>query len=104
MDTDTAGYKQERFKEISDEMANMLARVGWKKDFIAKNVPMIPISGWIGDNLLKKSDNMPWWSGKEVVNIKDEKVMVETLLHALNDMASVPQRDDNKPMRLPISG
>merc|ERR1712048_1314260 len=33
-------------------------KVGWKKDFIEKNTPVLPISGWMGDNLLKKSDNM----------------------------------------------
>jgi elongation factor 1-alpha len=38
-------------------MRNMLQKVGWKKDFIEKNVPFMPISGWMGDNLLKKSDN-----------------------------------------------
>ena len=30
MDSDTAGYKQERYNEIRDEMRHMLARVGWK--------------------------------------------------------------------------
>jgi hypothetical protein len=30
MDSDTAGYKEERYKEIRDEMKHMLARVGWK--------------------------------------------------------------------------
>eukprot|EP00971_Amphidinium_carterae_P159072 3153847-Amphidinium_carterae.1 len=27
---------------------------------------MLPISGWMGDNLLKKSTNMTWWSGVDV--------------------------------------
>ena len=39
--------------------------VGWKKDFIEKNTPVMPISGWMGDNLLKKSDNMAWWKGQD---------------------------------------
>merc|ERR1712025_1287283 len=30
MDTEVAGYKNERFKEIRDEMRDMLIRVGWK--------------------------------------------------------------------------
>jgi elongation factor 1-alpha len=104
MDTDVAGYKQDRYKEISDEMANMLGRVGWKKDFVAKSVPMIPISGWVGDNLIKKSENMGWWTGKEVVNEAGDKIQVTTLLDALNDMACQPARDEASPMRLPISG
>merc|ERR1711991_687804 len=57
MDCDTAGYKQERYDEISNEMKSMLIKVGWKKDFIEKNTPVLPISGWMGDNLLKKSSS-----------------------------------------------
>merc|ERR1711937_488521 len=30
MDCDTAGYKQERYDEIANEMKNMLGKVGWK--------------------------------------------------------------------------
>jgi elongation factor 1-alpha len=104
MDTDTAGYKEERYKEISDEMANMLGRVGWKKDFVAKSVPFLPISGWIGDNLLTMSTNMAWWKGKEVVNMTGKTVQVNTLKDALNDMVDMPARDESSPMRLPISG
>ena len=66
-DCDTAGYKKDRFDEISNEMSSMLVKVGWKKDFIEKNTPMLPISGWMGDNLLKKSTNMGWWAGVDII-------------------------------------
>merc|ERR1712072_1169310 len=67
MDCDTAGYKKERYDEISNEMLSVLVKVGWKKDFIEKSAPRLPISGWMGDNLLKKSSNMGWWSGADVL-------------------------------------
>merc|ERR1712093_758205 len=60
MDCDTAGYKQSRFDEIANEMKSMLMKVGWKKDFIEKNTPVLPISGWMGDNLIKPSEKMTW--------------------------------------------
>ncbi len=66
MDSDTAGYKEDRYVEIRNEMRNMLIRVGWKKEFVAESVPVLPISGWMGDNLLNKSTNMTWWNGVEV--------------------------------------
>merc|ERR1719502_878494 len=66
MDCDTAGYKKERYEEIRNEMMNMLSKVGWKKDFLDGGVPYMPISGWLGDNLIKKSDKMPWWSGVDI--------------------------------------
>jgi elongation factor 1-alpha len=46
----------------------------------------------MGDNLIKKSEKMPWWSGNEVKTLDDRTVKVETLLNALNDMAVVPER------------
>merc|ERR1712123_408958 len=52
MDTDTAGpYSKERYDEVGGEMKNMLIKVGWKKDFVEKSTPFLPLSGWIGDNL-----------------------------------------------------
>jgi elongation factor 1-alpha len=104
MDCSTAGYKQARYEEIRDEMRNMLGKVGWKKDFVAKSVPVLPISGWMGDNLLKKSENMGWWSGMDIEVEGGEKLHVETLLNVLNDMARPPKRDLDKKMRMPLSG
>ena len=34
MDCDTAGYKQARHEEVSNEMKSMLVKVGWKKDMV----------------------------------------------------------------------
>jgi len=105
MDCDLAKYSKERYDEVGNEMRNMLMKVGWKKDFIEKNVPVLPISGWCGDNLIKKSTNMNWWSGVDVeVAGESEKVHVHTLLDCLNDMCRVPPRPTDAPMRLPISG
>ncbi|KAI9295291.1 elongation factor alpha-like protein [Neoconidiobolus thromboides FSU 785] len=88
MDSDTAGYKEDRYTEIRDEMASMLIKVGWKKEFIEKSVPILPISGWMGDNLLKKSEKMTWWKGVDVVTTSGKSLHIDTLLD----------------MRLPVSG
>jgi hypothetical protein len=58
--------QEERYKEVANEMKHMLVKVGWKGDFVEKSVPILPISGWMGDNLIKKSDKMPWWNGMTV--------------------------------------
>jgi len=110
MDCDVAKYSEARYTEIRDEMRNMLMKVGWRKDYITECVPVLPLSGWMGDNLLKPSENMKWWKG---VDIKKpdadgkpsaEKLHINCLLDCLNDYASVPVRDTNKPLRVPISG
>jgi elongation factor 1-alpha len=46
---DTAvNYAEERYMEIKKEVGEFLKKVGYKP----ANVPFIPISGWLGDNLL----------------------------------------------------
>jgi elongation factor 1-alpha len=104
MDTDVAGYKKDRYDEIQAEMSSTLMKVGWKKDFVQKSVPFLPISGWIGDNLIAKSDKMPWWKGCDVICQDGAKVHVDTLLDCLNNMVQPPVRDPAKATRMPVSG
>jgi len=103
MDCDAAGYKEDRYKEIKDEMTNMLIKVGWKKEFVKNCVPFMPISGWMGDNLLKKSEKMGWWKGADVKSQK-KPVHVDTLLDCLEHMVKPPKRALKKPLRMPVSG
>ena len=51
-------------------------------------IPFVPISGWAGDNMIEKSDNMPWYKGPY-------------LLEAL-DNCNPPTRPTDKPLRLPL--
>jgi len=104
MDCDVAKYSKERYTEVADEMTNMLAKVGWKKAFIANRTPVLPISGWIGDNLLKKSDKMPWWKGCDIKLSKTKTIHVDTLLDALNNMVQAPKRVQGEPLRMPVNG
>merc|ERR1711953_1071697 len=56
--------------------------------FKPKKIPFIPISGWVGDNMLEPSKNMPWYKGPY-------------LLAAL-DSIKPPKRPVDKPLRLPL--
>jgi len=107
MDCSVAGYGEPRYNEIRDEMCHMLKKVGWKKDFVDKQLPVLPISGWMGDNLIKKSDKMAWWKGVDIIITKGkekETLHVDTLLDCLEKMVVKPPRVSDKPMRCPISG
>ena len=84
MDAPGADYKEDRYKEIKDEVSAYLKQVGYKID----TVPFIPISGWTGDNMLEQSTNMPWYKG-------------DYLLKALNAIKP-PKRPILKPLRLPL--
>ena len=104
MDSDTAKYSEERYNEVKNEVRDMLIRVGWNKDFVMNSVPFIPFSAWKGDNLLKKSENMPWWNGVDAKAIDGSTVHVETLFDAIDKFLKVPKRPVDKPLRAPISG
>lgn len=104
MDSDYAGWKQERYEEIKNEVMNILVKVGWNKDFVAKNVPFIPYSGFRGDNMIKKSENMSWWNGVDVKAMDGSTVHVTTILDALNNYAKPPPRNIEKKFRGPVSG
>jgi elongation factor 1-alpha len=106
MDDKVADYKEERFEEIKKEMQRMAISVGWPKAFIEQKTPILPISGWKGDNLVKQSENMGWWKGCEVVigaKGKEEKQTIITLKDALDKYVRIPPRPKDKPFRMPVS-
>jgi len=104
MDCDVAKYGQPRYDEVKNEMKEMLVKIGWKKDFVDDSVPIVPISGWIGDNLITHSTNMPWWTGVEVKRVDGTKVQVKTILEVLEKLIQIPPRVTDKAMRMPVSG
>jgi elongation factor 1-alpha len=48
MDAKGADYKEERYNEIKAEVGLYLKQVGYK----IETIPFIPISGWVGDNMI----------------------------------------------------
>jgi len=84
MDDKTVNYDQKRYKEIKEEVAGYLKKVGYKP----MKIPFVPISGWAGDNMIEKSPNMPWYKGPY-------------LLEAL-DNVTPPKRPTDKALRLPL--
>ena len=81
---DDSNYSEARYKEVKETVEKMLKLVGYN---ITK-INFIPVSGWKGDNLVKKSENMPWYKGP-------------TLSEAL-DMFDPPEKPTGKPLRIPI--
>jgi len=96
---DSAEFKQDRFEEIKSEVEKMLTKIGYK----TKKIPFVPMSGYKGDNLTKKSENMPWWKGFSV-QMEKETITGFTLLDALEKTVTLPKRPTKKPFRMPVSG
>jgi elongation factor 1-alpha len=93
---DVCGWSEERYREICGEVQKFLKRVGYKPEAVA----MIPISGWLGDNMIEPTTNMSWWKGCEVVRSSGTKT-VRTLIEAI-DVIEPPVRPVEKPLRLPL--
>jgi elongation factor 1-alpha len=84
MDDKTVGFSQARFNEIKENTVDFLKKIGYSTD----KIPFIPLSGWAGDNLIEKSDNLKWFSGP-------------TLVEALDNITP-PSRPTDKPLRVPL--
>jgi len=104
MDEKTVGYSKARYDECANEMRDMLVKVGFKKEQVQNNIPIIPVSAWSGDNVVTKSGNMSWWEGQEVTGLTGNKVRINTLVDALNNFVVNPPRNFDAPLRVPISG
>ncbi len=81
---DAVGYRQEDYNKVKAEVEKLLIGIGYK----VADIKFIPCSGYVGDNLTKKSPNMTWYTGP-------------TLLEVV-DTFRVPPKPVDKPLRLPI--
>lgn len=81
---DAAGYEEAKFNQVKEDVSKLLKSVGFKPD----TIPFLAVSAYKGDNVMKKGENMPWYTGK-------------TLIDTLNAL-SPPERLNDKPLRLPI--
>ena len=81
---DMAKYAETRFTEVKTEVSNLLKSVGYNP----ANITFLPVASLHGENIVKKSTNMGWYTGP-------------TLLEAL-DTLKEPEKPTSLPLRLPI--
>ncbi len=81
---DTVNYDEAKYNAVKEEVGKLAQQVGYKLD----EIPFIPISALKGDNVAKKSENMPWYTGP-------------TVLEQL-DLIKEPEKPTDLPLRLPI--
>ncbi|AEH60382.1 translation elongation factor EF-1, subunit alpha [Methanosalsum zhilinae DSM 4017] len=81
---DDTKYSEDRYNQVKKDVSNLLGMVGFK----ASEIPFIPVSAYVGDNIGKKSENTPWYDGP-------------TILQALDDLKE-PEKADNLPLRVPV--
>ncbi len=77
-------YAQAGFDKAKTDALALLKSVGYK----VEAVQVVPIASYPGDNVVKKSTNMAWYTGP-------------TLLESL-DKLSPPEKPTNLPLRMPL--
>jgi len=81
---DMKNYEESVFNKIKEDVTKLLKTVGYKPELIQ----FVPLASFPGENVVKKSDKMPWYKGP-------------TLLEAINNLKE-PSKPTNLPLRLPI--
>ncbi len=81
---DAVNFDESQFNKVKEEVTKLLRGIGYNPD----QVPVVPYSAYTGDNVVKKSDKMPWYKGG---------TLVETL-----DKLKVPPKAVDKPLRIPV--
>ncbi len=81
---DMQQYSEKRFNEVKADVEKLLKQVGYKPE----TIQFVPLASLLGENVTKKSTNMPWYKGG-------------TLLETL-DTLTEPEKPTQLPLRLPI--
>jgi len=84
MDISGVDYSEDRYKAVVEEVKKNATQAGWD----VSKVAFLPIASLPGDNIVKGSDKMAWWTG-------------DSLLQAI-DKFEVPQKPTDLPLRLPL--
>ncbi len=82
---DLVKYDQAKFEALKKEVIQLLKVSGWRN---ADTTLVVPIASYIGENIVKKSANMSWYTGP-------------TLLEAIDSLKE-PEKPTNLPLRLPL--
>ncbi len=81
---DAVDYKEDAFNKTKADVSAVLKVAGYKPETIT----FLAISGFKGDNVVKKSTNMPWYKGPTVI---------EQL-----DLFKEPEKPIDLPLRMPL--
>jgi elongation factor 1-alpha len=84
MDIKGVDYSEDKYNKVKEEVSTLLKSVGYNPD----EIKFIAMSALQGDNIAKKTDKMPWYTGP-------------ILLEAIDTLKS-PDKPTNLPFRMPI--
>jgi elongation factor 1-alpha len=81
---DSVEYKEEAYNKAKADVSAILKQVGINPE----KVTFLAISAFVGDNIAKKSDKMPWYKGPTLME--------------MFDLLEEPKKPTTLPMRMPL--
>ena len=81
---DAVNHDESKFNKVKEEVSQVLKTAGYK----VNEVNFIALSSLKGENIIKRTDNMPWYKGPTLIE--------------LLDMFKEPEKPTQLPLRLPI--
>lgn len=81
---DAVNYSQAEYDKVKAEVEKLLKGIGYD----VSKIKFVAASGYVGDNITKKSTNMPWYTGPTILEIID--------------LFDVPPKPKDKALRLPV--
>ncbi|NOZ82006.1 MAG: translation elongation factor EF-1 subunit alpha [Candidatus Micrarchaeota archaeon] len=81
---DAVNYDQAKYDAVKADVEKLLKSAGYD----TSKIRFVPVSAYHGDNVVKKSDKMPWYDGPTIVEALDE--------------FEVPEKPIDKPLRIPV--
>jgi elongation factor 1-alpha len=82
---DAVNYDKAAYEKTKADVTKLLQTLGYKVD----KIPMVACSAYQGDNVVKKSTNMSWYTGPTIVEALDQTIVP-------------PEKPIHKPLRIPV--
>ncbi len=81
---DTVDYAEDKYNKVKEDVSEILKMAGYRPE----EIEFLAVSGLKGDNVVKKSENMPWYKGPTVLEMFDK--------------FPEPEKPRDLPMRMPV--
>ncbi|HLD43487.1 MAG TPA: translation elongation factor EF-1 subunit alpha [Candidatus Nanoarchaeia archaeon] len=81
---DAKNFDQKAFEAVKEDVSKLLKTVGYNP----ANVPFVPTASLLGENVVKKSAKMGWYTGEPLIKVMDQ--------------FKLPEKPTQLPLRLPI--
>ncbi len=82
---DAVNYDESKYKQVKEDVGKILQTLGYKVD----EIPFVPVSAYVGDNVAKKSDKLSWYKEGTLMELMDKTI-------------KPVEKPVDKPLRLPV--